>query len=155
MSLIGSAVESFSLLDQSITHPVCSTLQMWENTKTMLMKPRFFSFHSIFFCQIKPNNSCSGCEDIHFSLVSGNTYCCRIRNAQSKSEIENKEDEIKCNSLFGPWNWMNVVITDIQTGKCGELCWNMLREKMLAGFRTLPQKTASALQTEFNSDLHT
>lgn len=73
---------------------------VWKYKNTANETKFFPHSHSISFWQMKPNNSCSGCEDFTISLVSRNTCCCRIGNVQSKSEIENKEDEFKSNGLF-------------------------------------------------------
>lgn len=89
--------------------------------KTIANETRGRFSHSIPFLPDKA--ICSGCKDSTISLVGRNTCSYRMRNEQSKSEIENTENIIqnivwtwsKAMVCFGPyvqWNWMNIVITE-------------------------------------------
>lgn len=90
-----------SLRPINISHFLLNAPDVFWKYKNTANETKFFLILiPSLFCQIKTNNSCSGCEDFTISPVSRNTCCCRMRNVQSKSEIENKEDEFKSNRLF-------------------------------------------------------
>lgn len=152
---LGSASESFSLLNQSISHPVCSKLQMCENTNPLLMKPSegFLILIPCLFARQSQIAAAWVVKTPQFLLSAERHAVAELEMSSQKSETENTKDEIqnivwnwsKATVCFGPhvqWVWMNPVITDIQAGKCEELCRNMLRGKMLVGFCTLPQNTS-------------